>query len=240
MLLEIDNVTMRFGGLMALQNITFNVQQGETLGIMGANGAGKTTLFSLVAGHAQPTSGSIKLDGSPIARLRPDQVCARGIVRTYQIVRPFRGMSVIDNVTAAALYGARCEKRVARAQAIAHSVLEDVGLTARAGDLAGTLTLAGFKRLEIAKALAAGPRILLLDEVMAGLTPAEVNQAIAIIEACKEKYNLTVIVIEHVMKALMRMCPRILVLHHGETIAEGPPEIIATDEAVVKAYLGHN
>ncbi len=238
MLLEINDINKSFGGLLALHEISFSVEEGETLGIMGANGAGKTTLFSLIAGHAKPSKGKITLSGRQIAGMRPDQISALGIARTYQIVRPFRGLTVLENVAAGALYGSRQEKAMNSANDFAMEILSDVGLDDRADELAGSLTLAGFKRLELAKALATGPKILLLDEVMAGLTPSEVNEAIAIVEASKQKYSLTVIVIEHVMKALMRMCERIVVLHHGEMIAVGAPDQIAKDELVIQAYLG--
>jgi branched-chain amino acid transport system ATP-binding protein len=238
MLLEINDINKSFGGLLALQDISFSVEEGETLGIMGANGAGKTTLFSLIAGHAKPSRGKITLAGRQIDGMRPDQISALGIARTYQIVRPFRGLTVLENVAAGALYGSRQEKTMNSANDFAMEILSDVGLDDRANDLAGNLTLAGFKRLELAKALATGPKILLLDEVMAGLTPSEVNEAIAIIEASKQKFSLTVIVIEHVMKALMRVCERIVVLHHGEMIAMGAPDQIAKDELVIQAYLG--
>ena len=238
MLLEISDIKKTFGGLVALQEITFSIGFGETLGIMGANGAGKTTLFSLIAGHQKPTRGSIILEGKKIDGLRPDQISALGIARTYQIVRPFRGLSVLENVSTGALYGAQKIRSMKNAVELASEILVDVDLHDRANHLAGSLTLAGFKRLELAKALATGPKVLLLDEVMAGLTPNEVNEAISIIEACKRKYDLTVVVIEHVMKALMRMCERIVVLHHGEMIAEGAPDKIAEDSTVINAYLG--
>ena len=238
MLLEINDINKSFGGLLALQDISFSVEEGETLGIMGANGAGKTTLFSLIAGHAKPSRGEITLAGRQIDGMRPDQISALGIARTYQIVRPFRELTVLENVAAGALYGSRQEKVMNSANDFAMEILSDVGLDDRANDLAGSLTLAGFKRLELAKALATGPKILLLDEVMAGLTPSEVNDAISIIEASKQKFRLTVIVIEHVMKALIRMCERIVVLHHGEMIAMGSPDRIAKDELVIQAYLG--
>ena len=238
MLLEISDIKKTFGGLVALQEITFSIGFGETLGIMGANGAGKTTLFSLIAGHQKPTRGSITLEGQKIDGLRPDQISALGIARTYQIVRPFRGLSVLENVSTGALYGAQKMRSMKNAVELASEILVDVNLYDRANDLAGSLTLAGFKRLELAKALATGPKVLLLDEVMAGLTPNEVNEAISIIETCKRKYDLTVVVIEHVMKALLRMCERIVVLHHGEMIAEGVPDQIAENSTVIKAYLG--
>jgi branched-chain amino acid transport system ATP-binding protein len=238
MLLEIHDVDKHFGGLVALQGISFSIEHGETLGIMGANGAGKTTLFSLIAGHQKPTRGTILLEGQKINGMRPDQISGLGVARTFQIVRPFRGLSVLENVSSGALYGARKVRSIKKAEELAIEILEDVRLKDRASDLAGSLTLAGFKRLELAKALATGPKVLLLDEVMAGLTPNEVAEAISIIETCKMKYSLTVVVIEHVMKALMRMCNRIVVLDHGEMIAEGAPDQISEDKNVIKAYLG--
>ncbi len=238
MLLELDGIQKNFGGLIALQDISFSVDEGEVLGIMGANGAGKTTLFNLIAGPAKPTRGEIRFLGSKIDGMRPDKICALGIARTYQIVRPFRGLTVLENVSVGALFGSRRERSIQKANEAAYEILSDVGLRGRAGDLAGTLTLAGFKRLELAKTISTGPKILLLDEVMAGLTPIEVGEAMSIIDACKQKYGFTLIVIEHVMKALMRMCERIVVLHHGEMIAVGRPEEIAGDEQVVEAYLG--
>jgi len=238
MLLEVNDVSKTFGGLVALDCVSFSVEEGETLGIMGANGAGKTTLFSLIAGHAKPTLGQILLAGKRIDGKRPDQISALGVARTFQIVRPFRGLTVLENVKVGQLFGAAKEKNIRTAQNVAEDILNDVGLRNRSEMLAGSLTLAGFKRLEVAKALATGPKLLLLDEVMAGLTASEVNEAIEIIKSCQIKYGLTVIVIEHVMKALMRMCERIVVLHHGEMIMIGNPDEVANDRAVIEAYLG--
>ena len=238
MSLEINGVEKVFGGLVALSGISFSVESGETLGIMGANGAGKTTLFSLIAGHQRLNSGSIFFENRKINGLRPDQINSLGIARTYQIVRPFRGLTVIENVSSGVLFGARKIKTIKKAEELAKSILADVNLIDKANDIARGLTLAGFKRLELARALATGPKVLLLDEVMAGLTATEVSEAISIIEDCKAKYNLTIVVIEHVMKALMRMCNRIVVLHHGEMIALGSPVEIAKDQNVIQAYLG--
>ncbi|MEE2999730.1 MAG: ABC transporter ATP-binding protein [Pseudomonadota bacterium] len=238
MFLEINDVEKVFGGLVALSGISFSVESGETLGIMGANGAGKTTLFSLIAGHQRLNSGSIFFENRKINGLRPDQINSLGIARTYQIVRPFRGLTVIENVSSGVLFGARKIKTIKKAEELAKSILADVKLIDKANDIARGLTLAGFKRLELARALATGPKVLLLDEVMAGLTATEVSEAISIIEDCKAKYNLTIVVIEHVMKALMRMCNRIVVLHHGEMIALGSPVEIAKDQNVIQAYLG--
>ena len=237
-LLRLDSVEKRFGGVVAVQRLSFAVEAGEILGIMGANGAGKTTVFSLIAGNQRPSAGAIHFDGRRIDRLRADAINRRGIARTYQIVRPFAGMSVLENVAIAAMYGAAREPSPAAAADHARVVLDEVGLADRADDLAGTLTLAGRKRLEIARALATEPRVLLLDEVLAGLTPVEVDAALDMIRALHRRHGLTLLVIEHVMRALMRLCGRIVVLHHGEKIAEGAPDAVANDARVIDAYLG--
>ena len=236
-LLELQGVGKRFGGLKALDDVSFTIDSGEMVGLMGANGAGKTTLFSLVAGNERPSAGEIRLDGRSLAGRRADQVAARGIARTFQIVRPFRGLTVRENARIGALFGS-AERRPDAADEFALSILADVGLAERADALAGSLTLAGQKRLEIARALAQRPRLLLLDEVMAGLTPTEIADAMAMIRRIKEKHGLTVLVIEHVMSALMDLCQRIIVLHHGMKIAEGTPQAIARDPRVLDAYLG--
>jgi branched-chain amino acid transport system ATP-binding protein len=237
-LLEITELTKTYGGLNALHRVSFSVGEGEIVGIMGANGAGKTTLFSLIAGNERPTSGEIFLEGKALHGLRPDRVSRCGVARTFQIVRPFSGMTVRENVEIGVLYGANRERRRPAATRRALEVLEEVGLSGRASDLAGTLTLAGRKRLEIARAMATGARVLLLDEVMAGLTAAEVEQAVDMLRRLHRAHGLTILLIEHVMGALMRLCGRVVVLHHGVKIAEGPPGEIAENPEVVEAYLG--
>jgi branched-chain amino acid transport system ATP-binding protein len=236
-LLAVERVGKKFGGLKALEAVSFAVAAGETVGLMGANGAGKTTLFSIIAGNQRPTTGQIAFDGERISGLAPDRIARRGIARTYQIVRPFRGLTVRENARIGALFGAD-GARPRDAGAFAEAVLADLGLDRQAEASAGSLTLAGQKRLEMARALAQRPRLLLLDEVMAGLTPTEVAEAIATIRRIKAKYGLTLLVIEHVMSALMSLCERIVVLHHGEKIAEGAPAAVARDARVLDAYLG--
>ena len=237
-LLRLDSVSRRFGGVLALRDVSFSVDSGEILGLMGANGAGKTTLFNLISGAMRPNSGAVLFDGRRIDGLRPDQIARRGIGRTYQIVRPFPGMTVLENLMVSAAYGMRRASNLEQAAEAAMPILEHLGLAGRSHDLASGLTLAGRKRLEIARALALSPRLLLLDEVMAGLTPVEVAECLQMLRDVRASRNLTLICIEHNMRALMSLCGRIVVLHHGERIAEGAPAEIGRNEAVITAYLG--
>jgi branched-chain amino acid transport system ATP-binding protein len=237
-LLALQGVTKRFGGVVAVDNVDMTVAEGEILGLIGANGAGKTTLFSLVAGNEAPTAGSISFADERIDGLRPDQVCRRGIARAFQIVRPFAHMTVLENVMVGAMFGRSRTGSQTVAEKDARAILEETGLAARAGTLAGQLTLAGRKRLEIARTLATRPRLVLLDEVMAGLTPTEIDEAVALIRAARERHGLTVILIEHVMRALMRLAERVVVLHHGAKLAEGSPEAVSHDPVVIEAYFG--
>lgn len=237
-LLDIIDLEKRFGGVVAIRNVSFGVETGELVGLIGGNGAGKTTLFATIAGNQRPSGGAIEFDGERIDGKRPDAIARRGIARTFQIVRPFGELSVMENVVIGALYGAGRERSIDRAEERAHEVLADVGLSARSGDIASDLTLAGRKRLEVARALATRPRLLMLDEVLAGLTPTEVDDAVRMIRAVHEKYELTVIMVEHVLRAVMQLCQRIVVLHHGEKISEGTPDHVSADPAVIDAYLG--
>ncbi len=237
-LLRLERVSRRFGGVVAVDDVDIVIETGEIVGLMGANGAGKTTLFNLIAGNLRPSTGEIVLDDHRIDRLRPDQINRLGIARAFQIVRPFTGLTVLENVAIGGLFGSGRERSMANAEDAAREVLDEVGLGDRADYPAGTLTLAGRKRLEIARALATRPRLLLLDEVMAGLTPVEVAEALETIRRLHQRRDLTIIVIEHVMRALMQLCERLVVLHHGAKIAEGRPYEVANDADVIEAYLG--
>ena len=234
-LLEIRSASKSFRGLKAVQNASFAVPQGAIVGLIGPNGAGKTTLFNVVAGVYAPDSGEIVFDGHAIGGLRPHQVCAAGIGRTFQIVKPFAGLSVLDNAVIGAL--AR-SSRVADARRHALAMLEKIGLAAKRDVLASTLTLPDRKRLEVARALATRPRLLLLDEVMAGLRPTECDQMVAVFRELNRAEGLTILLIEHVMRAVMALAQDIVVLHHGEIIARGAPQEVVRDPAVLECYLG--
>lgn len=236
-MLTVDRISKSFGGVQALQDVSFTVNDGAIFGIMGANGAGKTTLFATIAGNLAPTSGEVRLRDQKLTGLPPHRVAASGIARTFQIVRPFRGITVRDNVAVGQQFGNR--KRAAAAPKSIDEILEQIGLTEVADRPAGDLTLPQQKRLEVARALATSPTVLLLDEVMAGLTPTEVKDMIELVRTLRADYAITVMIIEHVMGALMTLSDHVLVLDHGEMIAAGPPSQIAEDPAVKAAYLGH-
>ncbi len=221
-----------------MNDISFDMQTGEILGLMGANGAGKTTLFSLIAGNVAPSAGEIWFDNSRIDGLAPHQVNRLGIARTFQIVRPFANMTVLENITVGALYGRGRTMSQHRARERCMQILEEVGLADRAAMLASALTLAGRKRLEVARALATEPRLLLLDEVLAGLNATEARDALDLLRRLRESRSLSIVVIEHVMKALMQLSERIIVLHDGQKVKEGVPAEVANDPRVIKAYLG--
>jgi branched-chain amino acid transport system ATP-binding protein len=237
-LLQVKDVSRRFGGVRALSDISFDIQAGEILGLMGANGAGKTTLFSLIAGNVAPSAGEIWFDNSRIDGLAPHQVNRLGIARTLQIVRPFANMTVLENITVGALYGRGRTMSQQRARGRCMQILEEVGLADSSDTLASALTLASRKRLEVARALATEPRLLLLDEVLAGLNATEARDALDLLRRLRASRSLSIIIIEHVMKALMQLSERIIVLHDGQKVTEGVPVEVANDPRVVKAYLG--
>jgi branched-chain amino acid transport system ATP-binding protein len=232
---EVKEITKSFGGLAAVQGVSFAVSPGETLGLIGPNGAGKTTLFHLITGFIRPDQGEVRCDEMNLIGMRPSAICKRfGITRTFQIVRPMAHLSVLENV----LVGALCRtRRVREATPLAISALERVGLADRAGHLAGTLTIGQRKKLEIARALATQPQLLLLDEVMGGLHSHEIEGTIALLKELKEE-GLTLIVVEHVMKAILALSDRIVVLNFGEKIAEGTPSEVISHPEVIRAYLG--
>lgn len=235
-LLDLENVSRRFGGLLALDGVSLSLKRGEVVGLIGPNGAGKTTFVNVVTGVLRPTSGSIEFDGHRIDGLRPDRISRYGIARTFQIVQPFPRLSVRENVAAAALFAGGIETQ-ADAARVADEHLAFCGLLRDADKPAGLLSLAGRKRLELAKGLASKPKLLLLDEVNAGLNPSEIDEALRLIAAIASR-GITLLLIEHLMKVVAQSCSRLLVLHQGRLIASGPTQDVMRNEDVVEAYLG--
>jgi len=236
-MLEVKNISKSFRGLRAVREASFAVPEGDINGLIGPNGAGKTTVFNIIAGVYPPDSGKVLFNNHEIQGLRPDEVCAAGIGRTFQIVKPFAGLTVLDNVIVGAL---RREPSVPRARDRALAILGKLDLAAKKELLASSLTLPDRKRLEVARALATGPRLLLLDEVMAGLRPTECDQIIAVFRELNRAEGLTILLIEHVMRAVMALAQHIVVLHHGEVIARGAPDEVVRDPAVLESYLGED
>jgi branched-chain amino acid transport system ATP-binding protein len=234
-LLRVAGVSKHFRGLLAVDRVSFEVAPGELFAVIGPNGAGKTTLFNMIACVFRPDEGEITFAGERIDMLKPDDVCRRGIGRTFQLVRPFPTLTVEENVTVGALLHRR---RVEAARRWAHDVLAELDLYDKRHQPAAALTLPDRKRLEVARALATDPKLLLLDEVMAGLRPTEIDRMVEILTRLNRKSGLTILLIEHVMRAVMALAARILVLHHGAAIAEGRPGEVVREPAVVESYLG--
>jgi branched-chain amino acid transport system ATP-binding protein len=234
-ILRAEKVSKRFGGLRAVDEVDLELAEHEILGVIGPNGAGKTTLFSLIAGSISPTAGTVRLGDRVISGLPAQRAVHAGVVRTHQIVRPFGNLTVLENVMVGAIYGKRGPVR-ARDRSL--EVMRFVGLADRASDLPSLLTLAGRKRLELARALATEPRVLLLDEVIAGVNPAEALQMADLIKKVREQRGLSIILIEHVMPAVMALSDRVVVLDAGKKIAEGKPQEVVRDRKVIAAYLG--
>jgi branched-chain amino acid transport system ATP-binding protein len=232
--LVVKGLSKRFGGLRAVQDVSFTIKQNETVALIGPNGAGKTTSFHLITGFHRPDSGSVMAYGREIVGLRPHDICAHGVARTFQVAKPFGAMTVLANVMTGAFLR---DKNAAIARDKAREVIEFVGLAAREHTPAKDLTTIDQRRLEMARALATQPRLLLLDEVMAGLNPAEIDQAVGLIGKLSQR-GLTIVIVEHVMRAIMAVARHIVVLDHGQKIAEGAPKEIVENPEVIRAYLG--
>jgi branched-chain amino acid transport system ATP-binding protein len=233
--LEIDGLGKTFRGLRAVHDVSFAVPAGAIHALIGPNGAGKTTIFNMIAGVHAPSAGMVRLDGRQISGLRPDRVCDAGVGRTFQIVRPFKGLSVLENVTVGALHR---RPRLAEARAAALDILNRLGLADRRDQLAESLTLPDRKKLEVARALATEPKLLLLDEVMAGLRPTEVDVMVGFLRDLNSGTGLTILLIEHVMRAVMALAAEVVVVSYGEKIAQGTPAEITRNQAVLDVYLG--
>jgi branched-chain amino acid transport system ATP-binding protein len=233
-ILEVRGITKRFGGLVAVNKLDVTIEEGEILGMIGPNGAGKTTAFNVISGFYEEDEGRVTFRGNDITHLRPDQVCQRGLARTFQVVKPFPRISVLENVMVGA-YNHTADERVAKTKA--QGALDFLGMSDYAERLAGSLPTAGRKRLELARALATEPKLLLLDEVMGGLRPTEINEMIALVRKIREQ-GVSLLLVEHVMKVIMSLADRIVVIHHGEKLAEDVPERIVRNQAVIDAYLG--
>lgn len=233
-LLEAKHITKRFGGLVAVNDLSLSVAKGEILGMIGPNGAGKTTAFNMISGYYEPNEGQVIFDGKDITGMRPHKICKLGLTRTFQVVKPFPQLSVLDNVIVGA-YNRTDDELVARQKS--QEILDFLGMANMSEQLAGSLSVAGRKRLEIAKVLATEPKMILLDEAMAGLRPKETDEIIELVRQISQQ-GIALLLVEHVMKVIMSLADRIVVIHHGEKIAEGEPQQVVQDKAVIDAYLG--
>jgi branched-chain amino acid transport system ATP-binding protein len=234
-LIEVRNVTKRFGGLAALTDVTFELKKGEILGLIGPNGAGKTTMFNVINGFYPPTKGDVFLRGQKISNLKPHKLCRLGVARTFQVVRPLQRMSVLDNLIASAFVRSKSK---AQAEAVSLDVLKFTGMYDDQNTISKGLPLGKRKRLEIARALATQPEIILLDEAFAGLNPTEINEQIEIVKKIRSEKGITILIIEHHMRVIMSISDRIVVLNYGQKIAEGTPQEIGRNPSVIEAYLG--